>query len=116
MVPSGSRLELLARFMPGTASQFGLAVQGSDEILYDRATQTLSGRSFPLADGEPLALHVFVDHSVVEVFAHNHFAKTIRSYQAPTDTLNGLRLLARPGTAHLDSLDVWGFACKRGSA
>ena len=106
-IPSGSRLELLARFAPGTATQFGLAVQGTDEILYDRATHTLNGRSLPLADGEPLTLHIFVDHSVVEVFAHDHFAKTIRTYHAPTDNLNLLRVIARHGTTQLESLSVW---------
>ena len=106
-IPSGDRLELLARFTPGSATTYGLAVQGTDELLYDRDTRNLAGRPLPLSPEEPLTLRIFVDHSIVEVFAHDRFCKTIRTYHTPTDDLNRIRLIARGGTAHLDSLDIW---------
>ena len=106
-IESGERVEIVARFTPGSARVFGLAVQGTDEIVYEREGHTLAGRPLLLEDGEPLTLHVFVDHSVIEVFAHGRVCKTIRSYHAPGDDLNVIRVIARGGTARLDSLDVW---------
>jgi hypothetical protein len=44
---------------------------------------------------------------VIEVFAHGRVCKTIRSYHAPGDALDTLRLIARGGPAVVESLDVW---------
>jgi beta-fructofuranosidase len=106
-VPGGDGIEVRVRFDPGDADVFGLAVQGSDEILYDRAAQTLAGRPLALAPGETLTVRVFVDRSVIEVFAHGRICKTIRSYHAPGDVLDVVRLIARGGSATVESLDIW---------
>jgi beta-fructofuranosidase len=106
-VPGGDCIEVIARFAPEGAQAFGLAVQGADEILYDRSTQTLAGRPLALAPDEPLTVRVFVDRSVIEVFAHGRVAKTIRTYHQPGDNLDQIRLIARGGTATVESLDVW---------
>jgi beta-fructofuranosidase len=106
-VPGGGCIELIAQFDPGDADSFGVAVQGSDEILYDRQAQTLAGRALALAPDEPLTVRVFVDRSVIEVFAHGRVCKTIRTYHHPGETLDQIRLVARGGTATLESLDVW---------
>ena len=106
-VPRGDGIELLARFAPGTAETFGLAVQGTDEILYDRAARTLAGRPLELGVDEPLTVRVFVDRTVIEVFAHGRVCKTIRSYHAPGDALDAVRLIARGGPATVESLDIW---------
>jgi sucrose-6-phosphate hydrolase SacC (GH32 family) len=99
------------RFAPlagaGAAHTIGLAVQGTDEILYDRAAGTLTGRPLELAAGEPLTIRVFVDRSVIEVFAHGRVCKTIRTYHAPDDNVDVVRLLARGGRATVESVDVW---------
>lgn len=60
-----------------------------------------------LAPDEPLTVRVFVDRSVIEVFAHGRVCKTIRTYHQPGDNLNLLRLIARGGATGVESLDVW---------
>ena len=106
-VPGGDCVEVIARFAPNDARQFGLAVQGTDEILYDREAQTLAGRPLALATGEPLTVRVYVDRSVIEVFAHGRVCKTIRTYHQPGDNLDHIRLIARGGAVSVESLDVW---------
>ena len=61
---------------------------------------------FSLGDDERLDLRVFVDRSIVEVFANGRRTLTTRVYPARDDSV-GLSLSARRGTAHLDSLDAW---------
>jgi len=59
-----------------------------------------------LADGESLRLRVFVDRSIVEVFAHGRQTLTARVYPERTDS-DGVRVFARGGSARLESMDVW---------
>ncbi len=59
-----------------------------------------------LADGEVLDLRVFVDRSVVEVFANGRQSLTTRVYPERTDSV-GVSVQARRGTAHLESMDAW---------
>jgi beta-fructofuranosidase len=106
-VPGGDCIEVIAHFAPNEAQTFGIAVQGTDEILYDRAAQTLASRHLALAPNEPLTVRVFVDRSVIEVFAHGRLCKTIRTYHRPGDNLDQLRLIARGAPATVESLDVW---------
>lgn len=110
-VPAGDSLEVVVRFAPldtsGGASIVGLAVQGTDEILHDRQAGTLAGRPVALARDEALTVRVFVDRSVIEVFAHGRVCKTIRTYHAPGDPLDVVRLIARGGPATVESLDIW---------
>ncbi len=63
-------------------------------------------RAFDLPYGEPLALRVFVDRSVVEVFANDLHYLAKRIYPAQPDSL-GVQLFARGGAATVRSLDVW---------
>ena len=90
----GAALEIVAEFLPSQAAQFGLKVRcapdGSEQTLiaYDPGSGWLSidrehssldtavhrephGTHVELADGEHLTLQIFVDHSVVEVYANS---------------------------------------------
>jgi beta-fructofuranosidase len=125
----GAALEILAELEPGDAAEVELKVRcapdGSEEtiIRYDRAGKRLSiirdrasldgtterheqGGQLELAPGESLRLHVFVDHSVIEIFANNRASLTSRVYPTRDDSL-GIAVLARGGTAQLRSLDMW---------
>jgi beta-fructofuranosidase len=106
-VAGGDRIEVLARFAPGTARQVGLAVQSTDEIRYDREAGTLAGRALALGPDEPLTLRVFVDRSVIEVFANGRVCKTLRSYHQPGDEVDRVRLFAHDGRATVESLQIW---------
>lgn len=122
-------LEILAEFEPGDTAGVGLKVcrsTGGEEetlIVYDRENARLginSERSslssgvdrearwapLVLPEGETLKLRIFLDRSVVEVFANGHVCVTSRIYPSRNDSI-GLDLFARGGTAKLKSLEVW---------
>jgi beta-fructofuranosidase len=61
---------------------------------------------FELKPGEPLRLRVFLDRSVLEVFANDRQCLTQRIYPTRTDSL-GLKLISRGGSMKVKGLDVW---------
>jgi beta-fructofuranosidase len=125
----GAALEIMAEFLPSQAASFGLKVRcspdGSEQTLiaYDPDSEWLwidrehssldtavqrepHGTRVKLADGENLALQIFVDHSVVEVYANAKACLTSRIYPSRADSV-GVELFARGGPAYLQKLDVW---------
>jgi beta-fructofuranosidase len=125
----GDTLEIIAEFDLGNAAEVGLGVRctpdGSEAtlIVYDQLNQRLvinrehaslddatekhthSG-SLNLALGEVLRLHVFVDRSMIEVFANDRVCLTSRVYPTLPDSL-GVGVIAQGGTAHVRVLNVW---------
>lgn len=61
---------------------------------------------FKLMDGEPLKLHIFLDRSVLEVFANARLCLTQRIYPTRSDSL-GVSIFAQDGAALLSNLDAW---------
>ncbi len=59
-----------------------------------------------LEDGEPLHLRVFIDRSIVEVFANGRQCLTLRAYPTRQDS-TGVSVFARGGEASLVSLDAY---------
>ena len=59
-----------------------------------------------LAPGEPLTLTVFLDRSVVEVFANRRAALTGRIYPTRPDS-TGVELFATGGSAYVRRCTVW---------
>jgi beta-fructofuranosidase len=128
VLPVGSNCtELLAEFDPGEAAGCGLKLfctpdgDSTLSVAYDRAQHrilivntapvrrgsTRSSHTAPLelAEGETLKLHVFLDRSIVEVFANDRCAITTRVY--PDANRQGIRLFATDGSGHLVALDSW---------
>lgn len=128
----GGSVEIIAAFAAGEAETFGLTVfrspDGAEEtrIIYNRARETLTvdrtraraafapdratvGGACPLDDGGVLRLHLFLDGSIVEVFANGHTCLTARVYPTHADS-TGLDCFATGGTAHLRSFDCWQIA------
>ncbi len=125
----GDSLEILAEFEPSDAARFGIQVRRSPdgaeqtEIVCDLLERRLAvnrERSSldptahrdafaaplePTADGR-LTLRLFLDRSVVEVFANDQACLTSRIYPTRADSL-GLGLFARDGRVKLRSLDIW---------
>ena len=62
--------------------------------------------SIYLAPGETLKLRIFIDKSVVEVFANDRQCVTTRVYPGREDSA-GITLRAQGAEATLRSLDVW---------
>jgi beta-fructofuranosidase len=110
----GDTLELIAEIEPGDARETGLRVRRSPDgreavsITFDGRQLDVAGRKAPLrlADGEKtLRLHVFLDRSVLEVYANDRVCVT-RVIKAGKDHL-GVEAFARAGTARVRSLETW---------
>ena len=64
---------------------------------------------FELAAGEPLELRIFLDRSVLEVFANRRECITQRIYPTRADSL-GVRLFSNGGSADIKSIRAWDMA------
>jgi sucrose-6-phosphate hydrolase SacC (GH32 family) len=110
----GETLEIEAEFEPGTAKTFGLRLRTSDDgvqsvnVTYDGTTLTAAGVKAKLelpASQKRLKLHIFIDRSVLEVYANGRACLTKVIYPGERDL--GLGLFASGGSAKLKSLTVW---------
>lgn len=80
------------------------------ELLPDpEATVKRQEAPFQLAKGEPLRLRVFLDRSVLEVFANGRLAMAQRIYPSREESV-GLAVVARSGSAKLTALSAWRIA------
>jgi beta-fructofuranosidase len=126
---AGDCLEIRTEIDPGDAPRAGLRLRIAPDrseqtlVYYDRDQKLLSvDRSqsstdpsadrgmqsgpFLLGRGEPLRLHIFLDGSVIEIFANDRFCLTARVYPAgPRST--GVALHASGGTASMVSFEAW---------
>lgn len=125
---SGNSLELCLEARPGAARQIGLKVccspDGAEQTLvyYDAAEKKLkidttksslsegpkTEEAGPLELGpeETLTMRVFIDKSVVEVFANGRQAVMRRIYPSRPDSVR-VALFTRGGTGHVEKLDAW---------
>ena len=71
-----------------------------------RTTGTVQAAPFRLADGEALELRVFIDRSVIEVFANRRQTLTQRVYPTRADS-TAVRLFATGGGAHASVVEIW---------
>src|SRR5207244_8377595 len=106
----GDCLEIEAELVPDEATELGIGVRCAPEgteqtlicydrlqgrLLIDRQRSSLSEEvqrdiragPLPLAAGEPLLLHIFLDCSVIEVFATYRLCMSSRVYSYRTDSL-----------------------------
>src|SRR3989442_10188519 len=125
----GDCLEIQAELVPDEATELVIggrcAPDGTEQtlirydglqgrLLIDRQRSSMSedvqrdirAGPLPLAPDEPLLLHIFVDCSVIEVFANYRLCMSCRAYPSRSDSL-GVGLFARGGNARLKSLDAW---------
>jgi beta-fructofuranosidase len=125
----GNSLEIQLAMELGDAKEGGIRVRRSPDageettISYEAATQNVvlaTGRSSQSPDvergtyratlklnpGEPLRLTVFLDGSLVEVFANGRACLTGRIYPTRSDSL-GVGIFAREGRDRLISMDAY---------
>lgn len=120
-------LELEITLQPGEATQFGVMVNCSEDgreqtvLYYDASKKELTcdatkssidlGRRniergpFALKKGEPLVLRVFIDRSIVEVYANDRQAIARRIYPRLGGT--GVKLFAKGGDIEVTSIKAW---------
>jgi beta-fructofuranosidase len=119
--------EIKITFQPGKATKYGVKVCMSDDgreetlIYYDAADKMLkfdtrkSGLSFgrkiieeaplELKSGEPLILNIFIDKSIIEVFANDKQAIARMVY--PTLNGKGISLFCEGGDVRVPILKAW---------
>ncbi|HEV8636430.1 MAG TPA: glycoside hydrolase family 32 protein [Chloroflexota bacterium] len=125
----GDRLEIVAELEPGDAAQVGLRLgcsPGGEEetrVVYDRAAgevridrerasldpatvRDVRGSAVRLRPDGSLKLQLFLDGSVLEVFANDRICLSSRIYPTRADS-RGLGLFASGGRARLRAVDVW---------
>lgn len=126
---AGDCLELRAAIDPGDAVRAGLMLRVAPDrseqtlVYYDReqrlicvdrsqsstdpsADRGMQSGPFLLGRGEPLHLHIFLDGSVIEIFANDRFCLTARVYPAG-ERSTGVALHASGGTAKMVSFEAW---------
>lgn len=127
---AGTSCELSVQFEVGSARRCGVKVRASKDereetlLYYDAETKELvfdSTRSggvgrkvierapLELAAGEPLKLRVFVDNSVVEVFANDRQAIGRRVYPEQPDSV-GIKIFNKNGPTPVRVLKAWEMA------
>ncbi len=125
----GDCLEILARIAPGPATTVGLTLRCSprDEegtlLHYDGASGHLRldrdrssegqgvqrgvyGGPIPSGPDGLLTLHVFLDRTIVEVYANDCACLTARIYPAREDSV-GVALAVQGGDAVVQAIDMW---------
>ena len=109
----GKALEIAAELAPRDAASCGLRVRCRDDgsggllIRYTPGSLDVAGTRVPLrlAAGETLRLHLFLDHSVMELFIQDGAASVTRVDYPPEDDV-AVALFADGGPATA-SLDAW---------
>ncbi len=124
----GNSIELSVEMVPDGAEQFGVKVcvspDGAEETLvfYDakekklkidtnksslgEGPKSVEAGPLKLKAGEPLKLRVFVDKSVVEVFANDRQAVMRRIYPSRKDSVNVV-LFSKGGSVKIPVFEAW---------
>ncbi|MCC9077445.1 glycoside hydrolase family 32 protein [Litorilinea aerophila] len=110
----GDALEIHLSCRLGKAQAVELRLRRSPDgeeaipVTWDGRSLTVAGTAVPLAEPtQPaLKLQLFLDRSVLELFADDGRIAVTRVIQADPGH-QGLELRAQGGTAHVESLDIW---------
>lgn len=130
----GRMVEILGTWTVGTAKQYGYEVlknaTGSAKIYYDKDTHSVKVdmTSMPresndggdsdykgiytatlpeaIAEGGTVKLHVFLDHSILDIFINDRFACSVRLYPTAEDA-DGVTAFTTNGAATVQSLQAW---------
>lgn len=124
---NGESCEIDLMINPGTAKRMGLKVRTSDNgeevtlLYYDAESKhlvfdsTRSGKMgrrveetapFALKEGEKLSLRVFIDKSVIEIFANQRQAIARRVYPERDDS-TGVFIFCEGGEAFFERIQTW---------
>ena len=126
---AGRALEIKMELLPEEGAECGLKVlcspdgqeqtrivykQEQGQIFVERDHSSLDQRAdtnpatmpVALAPGEALQLHIFVDHSVLEIFANGRLCLICRVYPTREDS-DGVRLFSRQGETAVTNIQIW---------
>ncbi len=128
----GNCLEILAECEPDQRCEFGFLLRCSSEsqeqtrLIYQSESQQVSiereqssktsgverencSAKIEIAENEILNFHIFLDHSVLEVFVNNSCYLASRIYPDHPESV-GLELFVCRGMVNVKSLDIWHIA------
>ena len=116
----GKALEIMAELTPRDAASCGLRVRCRDdgsgglEIRYTPGTLNVAGTRVPLRlpARDTLRVHLFLDHSVMEVFIQDGAAAVTRVDYPPEQDI-AVSLFSDGGSAAAISFDAWELAAIR---
>ena len=107
---------LLVRRSPDGVEETRLYYDAENqELVFDATRSGIAGRQvverapFALQPDEPLSLRVFVDGSVVEIYANDRQAICRRVYPGRADSL-GVAFFAEGGKARFQNVKAWEMA------
>lgn len=126
---NGRALEIKMALQPSAGAEGGLLVfcspdgqeqtrimykQADGQIFVEREQASLDQRAdrnpatmpVTVGPGQELTLHIFIDHSVIEVFAQGKLCLACRVYPTREDS-TGVRLYSRRGETAVSFVDVW---------
>lgn len=126
---AGKALEIQADFLPHGDAQFGIKLLSSPDeeeqtcIGYDHAAGQLfierdrasldqranvNPATMPvdLGSGEALRLQIFIDHSIIELFANGRLCLACRVYPTRDDS-DGVRFFSRRGHTEVSNINIW---------
>ena len=124
---NGQSCEIILEIISGTARKIGLKVRTSpdeaevtllyvdikaEHLVFDSTRSGVHGRlikeaaPFQLGATEKLQLHIFIDQSVVEIFANNRQAITRRVYPGRSDSRSVI-LFCADGEATFCNIQTW---------
>jgi fructan beta-fructosidase len=127
------QMEIVLKITPGASAVTGVRIASGNghemEIGYDAGRKILyldrgktANQSFSkafaerkhfeaplLTDSDRLDLHIFFDHSIVEVFANNGQA-VMTAQIFPDSTDNGVELFSNGANSRINSLEIWSMA------
>jgi len=83
-----------------------LCIDTRESSLSAHGLKVLEAGPFALRPGGPLKLRVFIDKSIVEVFANDRQAVCRRIYPSREDSV-GVKLFARGGAVNVPILKAW---------
>ncbi|MBI4553160.1 MAG: glycoside hydrolase family 32 protein [Candidatus Latescibacteria bacterium] len=94
---------------PGIRYHYYRNLNALERLPEEARTVQAQAAPFALADGEALQLRLFLDRSVLEVFANGRQCITQRIYPTRPDSV-GVRLFSRGGGIHVRSIEAWDMA------
>jgi beta-fructofuranosidase len=104
----GDCLEMQLELSAKTAAAVGLRVRGKTEISFNPKDGMLTVGKVKkmLGTGQPVTLRVFLDRSVVEVYANGGEVAIFTAIDAPPSEL-GIEAFARGGAGRLEKFRLW---------
>jgi beta-fructofuranosidase len=123
----GNALEILLEFEPDEQTELGITLRASQDgqeqtqvIFQATQHQLVIERANPSPDvdidnyivplsfepHEPLTIHLFLDHSVLEIFVNRQVCIASRLYPAH-ETSDQLRLFSKNGSVTIKCFDIW---------